>query len=43
MEVKFSARLGSGLEKRLPNVSRECLEVLKGMLAYDSDERLSAY
>ena len=43
MELNFPYRQGSGLEKRLNNWPKDLLELLKQMLAYDPEDRISAY
>jgi renal tumor antigen len=42
MEFNFPQKAGTGIEKLLPHVSPDCLDLLKQLLAYDSEERISA-
>jgi renal tumor antigen len=43
MEFNFPARVGTGIEKLLPqNTSKDCIDLLKMLLTYDPEERISA-
>ena len=42
MEFNFPHKTGTGIAKFLPNVSKECLDILNCMLTYDPDKRISA-
>eukprot|EP00049_Salpingoeca_infusionum_P011396 m.198258 g.198258 ORF g.198258 m.198258 type:complete len:431 (-) comp14919_c0_seq1:2555-3847(-) len=41
-KANFPNHPGKGLAKLLPQASRDCIELLQGMLEYDPDARLSA-
>jgi len=42
MEFNFPAKAGTGIEKLLPHVSADCIDLLKQMLTYDSEKRITA-
>jgi len=42
LDFNFPERAGTGLEKLLPHVSRECIDLLRMLLAYDPEERITA-
>ena len=42
MEFDFPPRIGTGIDKLIPNVSKECLDLIKHLLAYDPDERINS-
>lgn len=42
MNFNFPPKVGTGIEKLLPNASPECIDLLKKLLAYNPDERYSA-
>lgn len=43
MEVNFTAKNGSGIDKLIPqtHISKEGLDLLKLLLVYDPDERIT--
>jgi len=42
MEFNFPQKTGTGIDKLLPHVSLDCLDLLKQMLAYDPEKRITA-
>lgn len=42
MEFNFPQKLGTGIDKLLPHVSADCLDLLKQMLVYDPEKRITA-
>eukprot|EP01016_Furgasonia_blochmanni_P048990 TRINITY_DN7383_c0_g1_i2.p1 TRINITY_DN7383_c0_g1~~TRINITY_DN7383_c0_g1_i2.p1 ORF type:complete len:387 (-),score=57.90 TRINITY_DN7383_c0_g1_i2:195-1355(-) len=42
MEFNFPQRLGTGVDKLIPHVSRECVDLIKLLLTYDPEERITA-
>jgi renal tumor antigen len=42
MEFDFPPKRGSGLEKLMPNVSRDTIDLLYRLLAYDPADRITA-
>ncbi|PRP76403.1 hypothetical protein PROFUN_15257 [Planoprotostelium fungivorum] len=42
MNFNFPPKVGTGIDKLLPNASADCLDLLKKLLAYNPDERLSS-
>eukprot|EP01112_Ceratiomyxa_fruticulosa_P011724 TRINITY_DN3203_c0_g1_i2.p1 TRINITY_DN3203_c0_g1~~TRINITY_DN3203_c0_g1_i2.p1 ORF type:complete len:511 (-),score=85.64 TRINITY_DN3203_c0_g1_i2:3-1535(-) len=42
MNFNFPSKEGTGIERLLPNASPECIDLIKKLLAYNPDERLSA-
>lgn len=42
MDFNFAPKTGSGIEKLIPHVSNECVDLISKLLAYDPDDRLSA-
>ena len=42
MEFNFPPKQGTGIDGLLPNASKETLDLMKAMLAYDPDDRISA-
>ena len=42
MEVNFADKQGSGIDRLLPNVPKDCVELIKAMLVYDPEERISS-
>jgi len=42
IEFNFPQKAGSGIEKMLTHLPKECVDLLKQMLIYDPDERISA-
>ena len=42
MDLNFPPKEGSGIEKLIPHVSAECVDLIAKLLAYNPDDRLSA-
>eukprot|EP00899_Mesostigma_viride_P026692 jgi/Mesvir1/7207/Mv19029-RA.1 len=42
MDFNFPPKEGTGIEKLIPHCSRDCIELITKLLAYNPDERLSA-
>jgi renal tumor antigen len=42
MDFNFPEKVGSGLEKLLPHVTPDCLDLLNKMLTYDPEKRISS-
>lgn len=42
MEFNFPERAGSGLESLLLNAPKDCIDLLKLLLAYDPEDRITA-
>ena len=42
MEIKFSQKQGTGIDKLIPHVSESCRDLIKKLLIYDSSSRISA-
>lgn len=42
MEFNFPVKKGSGLEKLLPSVTKDYLDLLHKLLIYDPNDRISA-
>ena len=42
MEFNFPAKTGTGIDKLIPHAPKECIELIKQMLIYDSEERITA-
>ena len=42
MDFNFPPKEGSGIEKLIPHVSAECVDLIAKLLAYNPDDRLSA-
>jgi len=42
MDFNFPQKTGTGIEKLLPHVSADCIDLLKQLLTYDSEKRISA-
>lgn len=42
MDFNFPPKVGTGIDKLIPHASKECLDLLKHLLAYDADERITA-
>lgn len=42
MEFNFPPQQGTGIDKLLPNASKDCLDLIKKLLAYDPDDRITA-
>ena len=42
MDFNFPQKVGSGIEKMLAHVPKECVDLLKHILTYDPEERISA-
>jgi len=42
IEFNFPAKPGTGIEKLLPHASRDCIDLLKLILTYDPEERITA-
>ena len=36
-------KTGTGIERLLPHCNRDCIDLIKKMLVYDSEERINAY
>lgn len=43
MDINFKPNIkGKGIEQLMPNISNECVDLIKKMLIYDPKERISA-
>lgn len=42
MEINFPQKKGKGLDKLLPNVTPDVKDILKRLLEYDAEARISA-
>ena len=42
MEFDFPPKRGTGLEKLLPNATKDCIDLLYKLLTYDPNKRISA-
>jgi len=42
LDFNFPEKMGTGIEKMLSHVSRECIDLLRLLLAYDPEERITA-
>lgn len=42
MEFNFPQKVGTGIDKLLPHVTPDCLDLLKQMLIYDPEKRITA-
>jgi len=42
MEFNFPKKSGTGIEKLLPHASADCIDLLKQLLAYDPEKRITA-
>jgi renal tumor antigen len=42
MEFNFPTKQGTGIDKLIPNVPKDCVELIKLLLIYDPEERISA-
>lgn len=42
LDFNFPVKVGTGLEKLIPHVSPDCLDLLKQLLIYDPEKRMTA-
>lgn len=42
MEFNFPTKKGTGIEKLLPNASKDCIDLLYKLLTYDPQKRITA-
>ena len=42
MNISFPPKHGSGIDKLLPHASKECLDIIKLLLTYDPEKRITA-
>ena len=42
IEIKFSHKEGTGIDKLIPNVSELCRDLIKKLLTYDSNQRITS-
>ena len=42
MEINFPAKHGTGIDRLLPNVGKDCIDLIKLLLVYDPEERVTA-
>ena len=42
MEINFTPKHGTGIERLLPGVPKDCLDLIKLLLIYDPEERITA-
>lgn len=42
MEINFPPKHGTGIDRLLPNVSKDCIDLIKLLLIYDPEERITA-
>ena len=42
MEINFPSKHGTGIDRLLPGIPKECVELIKLLLAYDPEERITA-
>lgn len=42
MEFNFTPKTGTGIEKLIPNAPKDCVDLIKSLLIYDSEERITA-
>ena len=42
MDFNFTPKEGTGIDKLIPHVSEQCRDLIKQLLIYDSEERISA-
>ena len=42
MEFNFPNKIGTGITRLLPQVSPECVELIKLLLSYNPDDRITA-
>ena len=42
MEINFPSKHGTGIERLLPSLPKDCLDLLKNLLVYDPEERITS-
>ena len=42
MEFNFPQKIGTGIEKLIPHAPKDCVDLIKSLLIYDSEERITA-
>ena len=42
MEINFPTKHGTGIERLLTGTSKDCIDLIKLMLMYDPEERITA-
>jgi renal tumor antigen len=42
MEINFPAKHGTGIDRLMPGIPKDCVELIKSMLIYDPEERTTA-
>ena len=42
LDFNFPTKVGTGIDKLLPHVSAECIDLLKQLLIYDPEKRITA-
>ena len=42
MEINFPPKHGTGIDRLIPNASKECIDLIKLLLIYDPEERITA-
>lgn len=42
MEINFPSKQGTGIDRLLPNVPKDCTDLIKLLLTYDPEERITA-
>lgn len=42
MEFNFPQRKGTGIEKLLPHVTKDCIDLILKLLIYDPNDRITA-
>lgn len=42
MEINFPAKHGTGIDRLMPGIPKDCLDLIKSLLVYDPEERITA-
>lgn len=42
MEINFPPKSGTGIDRLMPNIPKDCVDLIKSLLIYDPEERITA-
>jgi renal tumor antigen len=42
MEFNFPPKKGTGIEKLIPHIAKDCVDLIQKLLIYDPDNRITA-